>query len=70
MPSPSEPLRQAIASASSAGGSRRAPSSIYLGTEGATETLAALVEQALPVFEAADDDLALYIAYSALAEVA
>ena len=43
---------------------------IYLGTEGATESLAALVEQALPVFEAAGDDLALYIAYSALAEVA
>ena len=43
---------------------------IYLGTEGATEKLAALVEQTLPLFEAADDDLALYIAYSALAEVA
>ena len=43
---------------------------IYLGTEGATEKLAALVEQALPVFEAANDDLALYIAYNALAEVA
>jgi len=43
---------------------------IYLGAEGATEELAALVEQTLPVFEAADDDLALYIAYSALAEVA
>jgi class 3 adenylate cyclase/tetratricopeptide (TPR) repeat protein len=43
---------------------------IYLGTEGATETLAALVEQTLPVFEAAGHDLALYIAYSALAEVA
>jgi class 3 adenylate cyclase/tetratricopeptide (TPR) repeat protein len=43
---------------------------IYLGTEGAAETLAALVEQTLPVFEAAGNDLALYIAYSALAEVA
>ena len=43
---------------------------IYLEPEGATEKLAALVEQALPVFEAAGDDLALYIAYSALAEVA
>ena len=43
---------------------------IYLGTEGATEKLAALVEQALPVFETAGDDLALYIAYDALAEVA
>jgi class 3 adenylate cyclase/tetratricopeptide (TPR) repeat protein len=36
---------------------------------GATEKLSALVEQALPVFEAAGDDLALYIAYYALAEV-
>ena len=32
---------------------------IYLEPEGATEELAALVEQALPVFEAAGDDLAL-----------
>ena len=43
---------------------------LYLEPEGATEKLAALVEQALPVFEAAGDDLALYIAYAALAEVA
>ena len=43
---------------------------IYRGTEGATEKLAALVEQSLSVFEAEGDDLALYIAYSALAEVA
>ena len=43
---------------------------IYLGTEGETETLASLVEQSLPMFETAGDDLALYIAYSALAEVA
>jgi class 3 adenylate cyclase/tetratricopeptide (TPR) repeat protein len=42
---------------------------IYLGTEAATESLAALVKQALPLFEAADDDVALYIAYSGLAEV-
>jgi class 3 adenylate cyclase/tetratricopeptide (TPR) repeat protein len=34
------------------------------------EKLSALVEQALPVFRAAGDDLALYIAYTALAEVA
>ena len=45
-------------------------SRIDLEPEGATEKLAALVEQALPVFEGAGDDLALYIAYSALAEVA
>ena len=38
--------------------------------EGATEQLAVLVEQALPVFEAAGDDLALYIGYAALGEVA
>ena len=43
---------------------------IYLEPEGATEKLAALVEQALPVFEAAGDDLALYIGYSALGQVA
>ena len=38
----------------------------HLEPEGAAERLAALAEQALPVFEAAGDDLALYIAYSAL----
>jgi tetratricopeptide (TPR) repeat protein len=43
---------------------------ISLEPEGATETLAALLEQALPVFEAAGDDMTLYIAYSALGEVA
>ena len=42
----------------------------FLEPEGATDKLAALVEQALPVFEAADDDLALYIGYSALGQVA
>jgi tetratricopeptide (TPR) repeat protein len=41
---------------------------LNLEPEGATEKLTALVEQALPVFQAAGDDLALYIAYSALAE--
>ena len=43
---------------------------LFLEPEGATERLAALVEQALPVFEAAGDDLALYIGYSALGHVA
>jgi class 3 adenylate cyclase/tetratricopeptide (TPR) repeat protein len=43
---------------------------VYLEPEGATDKLAALVEQALPVFEAAGDDLALYIGYSALGQVA
>ena len=38
--------------------------------EGAAEKLSALVEQALPVFQTAGDDMALYIGYSALAEVA
>jgi class 3 adenylate cyclase/tetratricopeptide (TPR) repeat protein len=42
----------------------------YLVPEGATEELAALVEQALPVFEAAGDDLALYLGYFALGHVA
>jgi class 3 adenylate cyclase/tetratricopeptide (TPR) repeat protein len=44
---------------------------IYLGTEGARERLTTLIEQqALPLFEAAGDDLALYIAYYALSEAA
>jgi predicted ATPase len=38
--------------------------------EGAADRLAALVKHALPVFEAADDDLALYIAYDALGVLA
>ena len=38
--------------------------------EGATEQLAALLERALPVFQAAGDDFALYIAYKALGQVA
>ena len=41
----------------------------HLEPEGATERLAAVVEQALPVFEAARDDLALYIAYAGLGMV-
>jgi tetratricopeptide (TPR) repeat protein len=43
---------------------------ISLEPEGATEELAALVDAAMPVFQAADDDLALYIGYSALGQVA
>ncbi len=42
----------------------------FLEPEGATERLTALVEQALPVFEAAGNDLALYTAYHALGQVA
>jgi tetratricopeptide (TPR) repeat protein len=41
-----------------------------LDPEGAAEGLAALVEQALPVFEAARDDVALSIAHVALGQVA
>jgi tetratricopeptide (TPR) repeat protein len=54
-------------------GHPRAPAALPAAAaepEGAREKLAALVEQALPVFHAAGDDLALYIAYSALAEAA
>ncbi len=43
---------------------------IFLEPQGATEKLDALIEQALPVFEAARNDLALYIAYYALGQVA
>jgi tetratricopeptide (TPR) repeat protein len=43
---------------------------VDLEPEGMTEKLAALVDQALPVFRAASDDLALYIAYTALGVVA
>ena len=43
---------------------------LSLEPEGAREKLDALVGQALPVFQAAGDDLALYIAYSALADAA
>ena len=52
------------------GGVQAAVFRIYVEPEGAAETLATLVECALPVFQAAGDDMALYIAYSALAEVA
>jgi class 3 adenylate cyclase/tetratricopeptide (TPR) repeat protein len=42
---------------------------LSLELEGAMEELSALVEQALPVFHAAGDDLALYVAYAALSEL-
>ena len=41
----------------------------FLEPEGATEELAAVIEEALPVFRAAGDDAALYIGYSALGHV-
>jgi class 3 adenylate cyclase/tetratricopeptide (TPR) repeat protein len=43
---------------------------LTLEPQGATEKLSALVEQALPLFQAAGDGVALYIAYSALGELA
>ncbi len=42
----------------------------FLEPEGATEKLDALLQQSLPVFEAARDDHALYIGYSSLGQVA
>jgi class 3 adenylate cyclase/tetratricopeptide (TPR) repeat protein len=42
----------------------------FLEPEGAIDKLAALLEQALPAFGAAGDDVALYIGYSALGTVA
>jgi class 3 adenylate cyclase/tetratricopeptide (TPR) repeat protein len=42
----------------------------YLEPHGATERLAAILDRALPVFNAAGDDRALYIGYSALGLVA
>jgi class 3 adenylate cyclase/tetratricopeptide (TPR) repeat protein len=41
-----------------------------LEPEGATERLAALTEQGLPVFQAAGDDMALYITYFSISDVA
>ena len=43
---------------------------MFLEPEAATEQAAALARDALPVFEAAGDDLALYSAYRALGQVA
>jgi class 3 adenylate cyclase/tetratricopeptide (TPR) repeat protein len=42
----------------------------FIEPQGATEKLAALVEEALPILEAAHEDVALYIAYYARAQVA
>ena len=42
----------------------------FLEPEGATDELAALLEQALPIFRAAGNDLALYIGYFARGQVA
>jgi len=43
---------------------------LYIEPEGASTALAELVDEALPVFEAAGDELALYVAYRARAQVA
>jgi tetratricopeptide (TPR) repeat protein len=41
----------------------------FLQPEGATERLAVLLDEALPIFRAAADDFALYVAYRALGQV-
>jgi tetratricopeptide (TPR) repeat protein len=64
------PLRREIASASCAERSRQPCTASRSRPRGATEKLAALVEQALPVFDAAGDDLALYVGHSARARAA
>ena len=43
---------------------------LYIEPEGAAAALAALIDEALPEFEAAGDELALYVAYRARAQVA
>ena len=43
---------------------------VFLDPEGATESLAAIVEEALPVLESSGQDVPLYIAYFARAQVA
>jgi class 3 adenylate cyclase/tetratricopeptide (TPR) repeat protein len=43
---------------------------LYRGSQGAAEDLTALVERALPVFQVAGDEMALYLAYFALSEAA
>jgi class 3 adenylate cyclase/tetratricopeptide (TPR) repeat protein len=43
---------------------------VYLEPEGAIEKLAAMLEEAMPVFQAADDDVALYLGYTARGHVA
>ena len=43
---------------------------LWLDSEGSAEHVAALVEEALPMFEAAHDDFALYFAYRTLGQVA
>jgi tetratricopeptide (TPR) repeat protein len=43
---------------------------LYRGSERTAEDLAALVERALPVFQVAGDEMALYVAYFALSEAA
>ena len=69
-PSPREPQRRAIVSASSAGASRRPCSASTSSRRARRRRWRRSSSSALPVFQAAGDDMALYIAYSALAEVA
>jgi len=51
------------------GGLEEAHVRCYIDPEGATERLAALVDEALPIFEAEADDFALLVAYRALGQV-
>ena len=51
------------------GGIEEAHVRCYIDPEGATERLAALVDEALPIFEAGADDFALLVAYRALGQV-
>ena len=65
MPSPSVPSREAIASVNSARGSK-ATCSAWTSSQGARPSgLSALLDEAIPVFQAAANDIALYIGYSA-----
>jgi len=43
---------------------------LYLEPEGAADSLAALTDDAIPIFEAAGSDLALYLAYHGVGQVA
>ncbi len=70
MPSPSVRLRRAIESASSAGSSRRPSCASTSSRRARRRSCPRSSSEALPVFQAAGDDMALYIAYSARANEA
>ncbi len=62
--------RTTISWPSCAGGFKQTILRGYFEPEGATDELATLLEEALPVFRAAGDDVALYVGYIALGQVA